>query len=92
MTKPVTIVNRNGDIDYRVSGGSTGMFDAQTVNGRATTLIRYGEVRTVPPTREDALRVMLNSGDNPIVLRTVNGDIRIAVVDHPEHVGTVIVD
>ena len=92
MIKPVTIVNRNGDIDYRVRGGSTGSFDAQTVNGRATTLIRYGEVRTIPPTRDDALRVTLNNGENPIVLRTVNGDIRIAVVDNPEHVGTLIVD
>jgi DUF4097 and DUF4098 domain-containing protein YvlB len=92
MTNPVTIVSRNGDIDYRVRGDSTGAFDAQTVNGRASTFIKYGEVRTLPPTRNDALRVTLNEGTNPVVLRTVNGDIRIAVVKNPEHVGAIIMD
>lgn len=92
MTEQVTIVNRNGDIDYRVRGESTGRFDAQAVNGRVTHLVRYGRAAIEPQTRHDALRATLNDGSNPITLRTVNGDIRIAVVHNPEQVGARIVD
>ena len=43
-------------------------------------------------TGEDFLRAILNGGDSPVVLRTVDGDIRIAVVPDPFAVGKYIVD
>jgi DUF4097 and DUF4098 domain-containing protein YvlB len=92
MLRPVTIVNRNGDIDYRVRAESTGKIDCQTVNGKVTALVKYGTMNIQPPTRTDLLNATLNSGTNPLVMRTVNGDIRIAVVSNPEHVGQMIVD
>jgi len=33
----------------------------------------------------------LNDGENPIRLRTVDGDIRIAVVSNPTNIGTYII-
>jgi len=92
MNKPVTIVNRNGDIAYRVRGESEGKFDAQTVNGRATGFVHYGTLKVDSVCRRDAYFATLNNGANPITLRTVNGDIHIAVVSNPEHVGAMIVD
>jgi hypothetical protein len=92
MNQPVTIVNRDGDIDYRVRGESQGRFDARTVNGRVSQLVRFGNSVVEPRTSDDALRATLNNGANPIILRTVNGDIRIAVVHNPEQVGANIVN
>jgi hypothetical protein len=92
MIEPVTIVNRGGDIDYRVRGESRGTFDARTVGGQVNQVVRYGTMNVKATTRDDSLDAILNEGSNPIVLRTVDGDIRIAVVHNPEHVGQFIVD
>lgn len=87
MLKPVTIVNRNGDINYRVRGESTGRLDCQTIDGRVFQLVRYGRVKLMEPTDRTTLNATLNDGTNLIRLRTVKGDIRIAVVSNPEQVG-----
>lgn len=92
MLRPVTIVDRNGDIDYRVRAESAGAIDAQTVNGKVTALVKYGEMNIRPPTRNDLFHGTLNGGTNPLVMRTVNGDIRIAIVSNPEQVGQMIID
>ncbi|MCI0630494.1 MAG: DUF4097 domain-containing protein [Phycisphaerales bacterium] len=86
LNRPVTIINRDGDIDFRVRAESTGRFDAQTVNGRVTDVVRYGTMN-IESLGDDLLRGTLNDGTNPITLRTANGDIRIAIVPDPEHVG-----
>lgn len=87
MRDPVTIVNHDGDINYRVRAESSGRFDAQTVNGSVKHIVRYGNLVVQPPTGDDRLIATLNDGTNPITLRTTNGTIRIAVVHNPEHVG-----
>lgn len=84
MNDPITIVNRNGDIDLRMRAESQGKIDAQTVNGRAYGFARYGKLVVGPDTRDDTLHATLNGGANPITLRTVNGDIEVAVVHNPE--------
>jgi hypothetical protein len=86
MTREVTIVNRNGNIDYRVRGESRGRIDAETVNGKAHGFARYGRLFVAPTTRDYRFHATLNHGENPVVLRTVNGDIHIAVVHNPEQV------
>ena len=90
MTQPVTIVTSNGSIDYRVRAESTGYFDAETVRGAIKHRLMYGRY-VMQPSGSNALRMTLNDGENPIRLRTVDGDICIAVVHNPVEVGTFVV-
>lgn len=93
LVKPVTIVNKDGDIDYRVRGESTGYFDMATVGGIIKLRCRYGRWIAVDPgNTQDRMVASLNGGENPVVLRTVDGDIRVAVVSNPMEVGLFIVD
>lgn len=91
MTRPVTIVASEGSIDYRVRAESTGRFDAETVRGTVRHRLRFGRY-TMEPTDHNALRMTLNDGENPVRLRTVDGDIRIAVVHNPVQTGTFIIE
>lgn len=79
-----TLIGSEGDIDYRVPKGSTGMFDVQVVEGKIKTRITEGQWRySKGVNRTDEVHAELNSGDNPIVIRTTEGDIRISVVKNP---------
>jgi hypothetical protein len=92
MRDVVTVTNGHGDIDYRVSGDSTGLFDARTVGGRVSHRVREGRFIVGALSGESRLSAQLNFGENPITLRTVSGDIRIAVVQNPEDIGAFIVE
>jgi hypothetical protein len=86
MRQPVTIINNNGHIDYRVRGESSAQFDAQTINGEASADVKYGSLVLRPSTRDDLYQATLNEGLNKVILRTTNGNIRIAVVPDAEGV------
>ena len=90
--EPVRVVNRTGDVDYRVRDGSSGIFDCEAVRGEVAHRIPIGRHWIHRGTDHDTLQSTLNGGVNPVVLRTVDGDIRVAVVKEPAAVGTVIVD
>lgn len=90
MRQAVTIVNHRGNIDYRVRGESTGLIDGETVRGRVIHRARQGRMIVNNGTNQSRLHAQLNGGENPINLRTTDGDIRIAVVRNPEEVGTLI--
>jgi len=90
MRQPVTIINNNGHIEYRVRGESSGDFDAQTINGRVSASVRYGTLIIQPTTREDLYQAKFNDGANKVILRTSNGDIKIAVVPDAESVITLL--
>ncbi|MHC4415910.1 MAG: DUF4097 family beta strand repeat-containing protein [Planctomycetota bacterium] len=90
MRREVTITNQEGDIDYRVRGESTGALDCEAIRGQVDQRVQYGRLIVHPPTDHDTLLATLNYGENPIRLRTVDGDIRVAVVQDPTHVGTFI--
>lgn len=92
ITEPVTILNSEGDIDYRVRGDSTARLDCVAIGGHASMKARFGEVVVYPESDSDTLRADLNNGNNDVVLRTVNGDIRVVVIDEPAEVGLTIVD
>ena len=93
MTRPVTVVSQRGSIDYRIRGESTGAFDMETVGGIIKLRCRYGRwIAADPGNRRDRLTSVLNDGANPVILRTVDGDIRIAIVDNPMEVGMFILD
>jgi hypothetical protein len=89
MLEPVTIANRDGDIDYRVRGESRGAFDCETSKGRVDHRVRFGRFVINGERRDNRLAATLNGGTNPIVLRTGEGDIRVAVVHNPEEVGRI---
>lgn len=90
LRRPVTVVNRNGDIVYRVRAESTGEFDCETVNGQVVTHVEYGQFFVAPTNDRDTMRAIFNGGSNRIVLRTVDGDIIIAVVENPQEVGWLV--
>jgi hypothetical protein len=89
--RAVTVVNRDGDIDYRVRGESTGEFDCRTVGGQVLYRAREGRF-IVNGTTGDTLQATLNGGENPVQLLTTDGNVRVAVVADPTAVGEVIVD
>ena len=91
MVEPVTIRNDRGDIDYRVRGESTGMVKAETTDGRVLHDCRYSRVRISQHT-DRQLTLQFNEGQNPIDLFTVEGDIRVSVLNNPTEVGIFIID
>ena len=90
LRRPVTVVNRNGDIVYRVRAESTGEFDCETVNGQIVTHVKYGQFFVAPTNDQDTMRAIFNGGSNRIALRTVDGDIVVAVVENPQEVGWLV--
>ncbi len=84
MRDSVSIMNREGDVEYRIRGESTGLFDLETVGGVVSTRCRYGRwMGADPENRADRVIAVLNGGDNPVVIRTSDGDIDVAVVSDP---------
>jgi len=83
------IVTRDGDIDYRVRGESALQIDAETVGGQVLTRCDAGRwISTDARNDHDSHHATLNGGVERLVLRTVDGDIRIAVVGSPHEVGS----
>lgn len=91
VTQPVTITNKEGAIDFRVRGESTGAIQASTIDGKVRERARHGRFIIHSHTGR-AMRATLNDGSNPIVLTTEEGHVRIAVVHNPTEVGVFIVD
>jgi hypothetical protein len=83
INEKVEIENRRGNIVYRVSENSTGIIDATAMNGSASLDLRQGIAVILPGTTGDHLVARFNDGQNPIIMRTVDGDIRIHVLANP---------
>ena len=93
MNGPVILVTKDASIDYRTGPGSTGLYDLRSVGGRVYQ--RFTEARITATSEENGPAVFVGQvGDreNPVVLRTTYGDIRVAVVQDPTEVGPVIVE
>ncbi len=90
LRQAVSISNREGDIDYRVRGESSGAFDCEAVRGQVDYRVLYGRLIVHRGTDHDSMLATFNNGTNPIRLRTVDGNIRIAIVHNPTRVGTFI--
>jgi hypothetical protein len=91
LRRDVTVVNREGDIDYRVRPESAGAFDCRTVGGEVLYRARRSSF-IVERSSAETLLAILNDGANPIQLLTTGGNIRVAVVADPTAVGELIVD
>jgi hypothetical protein len=93
MTKPITIVTSQGSIDYRVRGESKGVFDCESRGGEVRQRAEYGKWMALDKGNDhDRFLAVLNDGTNPVVLRTTEKPIRVAIVPDPTKVGLVIVD
>ncbi|MCH8823650.1 MAG: hypothetical protein IH984_09105 [Planctomycetes bacterium] len=90
MKRSVEIINSEGDIEYRVRGESTGVFDCKAEGGRVEHVVKYGLFRIAPNRRRGILQAALNNGDNLIKLVTQDGNIFIAVVADPTDVGILL--
>ncbi len=83
MNERVSIENRRGHIVYRVRGESSGIIDATAMNGEVALDVRQGDATILPGSTGDHLEANFNGGTNPIIMRTVDGDVRIYVVADP---------
>lgn len=90
INDPVTIINNDGSIDYRVRGESTGIFDCETIGGRVSASVLFGQLIVDASTDVDTFRGVLNDGTNPVEMRALDGDIRIAVMADPLALGGAI--
>ncbi len=80
----VRILVSEGSVDYRVPGGSTGELDLAVVDGSIQLRVTEGRLRfTDGPNDEQMVNAVLDDGRNPLLIRTTEGDIRIAVVEEP---------
>ena len=84
------LIGNEGDIDYRVPRGSTGAFDVEVIEGDIKTRVTEGQWRYLDRANSsDVVNATLNSGSNPVVIRTTEGDVRISVVKNPLGYGPV---
>ena len=85
-----TILVVEGNVDYRVPGNSSGLFDVEVIEGNIEIWVPEGRWRYVSQNpRDDTMSAQLNDGDNPILLRASEGDVRIAVVPDPTSYGPI---
>lgn len=80
ITQPVNISTTAGHIQYQVASASTGAIDAQAVNGSARVHAVDRPLPIMQDTDAHAL-AQLGDGRNPVVLRTIDGDIDVYVRD-----------
>ena len=86
IREPVTIINNGGGIEYITRSESTAKFAARVVHGTIMHHVIRGDLRVHAGTDETSFQATLNDGENPVILRTVDGDIRIKIVAEPETV------
>jgi hypothetical protein len=79
----VSVQNRRGDVFYRVRGESTGHFECTTSGGETAVDAEHGRLELLPGTARGRLFAVLNSGKNPIRLRTTDGDVRVSITKTP---------
>lgn len=88
MLEPIRIMNTDGSVEYRVRAESSGLFDLAAVGGEVRQRGERGRWSKVDPgNRRDRMVSSLNGGENPVLIRTSDGDISVAVVADPEGVG-----
>ncbi len=83
MNERVTIETVRGDIRYRVREESAGKIDLTAISGTAAFNMRFGEGAILPGTTGEKLKASFNQGQNDIVMRTVEGDITVDIVQNP---------
>lgn len=80
VTDPVTLTTTEGDVYLQIPPSSTGRVDLLTLDGRAVFRAQGGRLSEVSPTAT-TYRAVLNRGENPLVLRSGRGMVRVTVLD-----------
>jgi hypothetical protein len=84
MREPIRIMNTDGSVEYRVRAESAGLYDLAAVGGRVRQRSDHGRWMKVGlESGVDRMLATLDGGDNPVVIRTSDGDISVAVVADP---------
>ncbi len=86
MTEPATMTTSSGKVLWQVGPGSSGNFDLTSDSGEAVFTCRLGEVSDVVPDANH-YRGRLNSGQNPIRLRSGNGQVQALVIENADTYG-----
>jgi hypothetical protein len=86
MKDAVTLTTTNGDVVYQIGPGSTGAIDLQANNGLTAV---DSDAANVDNTvyQPDRWLGTLDHGNNPIVMRSGKGDVRIVVVENAATLG-----
>jgi len=93
ITQSATLVTNDGSVDFRAGRGSSGDFDMESVGGRIMQRATGGRwIATDPANRHNRVRARLNDGANPIILRSVDGNVRVAITDEPMAFGMRVID
>lgn len=91
VTEPCRIETRDGDVEWIVRGESSGAFDCESIGGEINVFARYGHwVATDPRNDHNSLVSRLNGGENPVVIRVLEGSVYIVIVEDPHDTGTFI--
>jgi hypothetical protein len=83
MTNSVLLENHRGNIVFRISKESAGTIEIATIGGRAGFDANLGKTTILPNSKIGLLNATLNDGQNEIILRTVDGDAVVEVVENP---------
>ncbi len=91
ITEPCRIDTKDGDVEWIVRGESSGAFDCECIGGEVNVFARYGHWVAVDPRNDhNTLVSRLNGGENPIVIRVLEGSVYIVIVEDPHDTGTFI--
>jgi hypothetical protein len=91
MNDAVTLVTKEGSVDYRVAPGSTGLYDLRSMGGEVHQ--RFTNARVVALGVENGPSIFygeVGDRDNPVTIRTTYDDIRVSVVKNPTDCGPII--
>lgn len=83
LRDPMALVTTEGRVSVVVTERSRGDIDLYTADGHADLTARRGAFENVRPGR-GRWRGVWNGGDNPLLVRSGRGEVRLVVTDDPE--------
>ena len=82
LTEPVTLLTSNGSIYCQAPQGTTGDIDLHAIDGVLAFKDAFGSSTNTRHAPQH-LSAQLGDGDNPIVMRTNEGQVRLLIMEDP---------
>ena len=79
----INVSTTEGDITLRAGTGTRGRLDAFTIDGRVVCKVPKGKLRVHGRSSDRTMQGVINDGEQPVVLRTNDGTIRIVIKKYP---------